>query len=146
MPARKPVKPSSVLPALRRICLALPDTTETLTWGEPHFRVADKIFCGCGEENGSLKIGFKLQKDHAAAILGDPRFSVAPYVGRYGWVSMDAAGITSWSEVEPLVHESYQLIAPKASLAKLGKGKARRAAELRPDGVGCAATQRRGRP
>ena len=114
-------KGSSVLSALRRICLRLPDTTETLTWGEPHFRVANKIFCGCGDEGGRLKVGFKLEKDHAAAILGDPRFSRAPYVGRYGWVSMDAAGIRNWGEVEMLVRESYGLIAPRASLTKLGK-------------------------
>lgn len=117
-------KASSVLTALRRICLRLPDTTETLTWGEPHFRVANKIFCGCGDEKGRLTIGFKLEKDHAAAILGDPRFSRAPYVGRYGWVSMDAASIRNWGEVEMLVRESYGLIAPRASLARL-KGAAR---------------------
>lgn len=114
-------KASSVLTALRRICLRLPDTTETLTWGEPHFRVANKIFCGCGDEKGRLTIGFKLEKDHAAAILGDPRFTRAPYVGRYGWVSMGASGIRNWGEVEMLVRESYGLIAPKASLVKLAK-------------------------
>ncbi len=31
---------------MRKICLSLPDTKETLTWGEPHFRVGDKIFAG----------------------------------------------------------------------------------------------------
>ena len=37
------------LARLRKICLALPDTKETLTWGEPHFRVGEKIFCGFGD-------------------------------------------------------------------------------------------------
>ena len=40
------------LQKLRRICLALPEAVETETWGKPHFRVNDKIFCGCGEEDG----------------------------------------------------------------------------------------------
>ena len=45
-----------ILNRLRRICLELPDTHETLTWGEPHFRVRDKIFAGFGEEKDWLTI------------------------------------------------------------------------------------------
>ena len=119
-PKKQPaVKASTALVAMRRICLSLPDTTETLTWGQPHFRVADKIFSGCGDEKGRLTIGFKLEMEHAAAILSDPRFTRAPYVGRYGWVSMDASQVDDWKQVEMLVRESYSLIAPKASVAKL---------------------------
>jgi predicted DNA-binding protein (MmcQ/YjbR family) len=117
-------KPGSVLKKMREICLALPDTRETLTWGQPHFRVGDKIFAGCGEEKGRLSIGFKLEMDHADAIVQDPRFRRAPYVGHKGWVSMDPAGIRDWREVRALVLESYRLIAPRASLARLeGVGK-----------------------
>ena len=36
------------LARVREICLALPDTKETLTWGSPYFRVGDKIFAGYG--------------------------------------------------------------------------------------------------
>jgi predicted DNA-binding protein (MmcQ/YjbR family) len=112
-------KAGSVLKKMREICLALPDTKETLTWGEPHFRVGEKIFAGCGEEKGRLSIGFKLEMDHADAIVQDPRFRRAPYVGHKGWVSMDAGGIRDWREVRSLVLESYRLIAPKRTLAKL---------------------------
>jgi predicted DNA-binding protein (MmcQ/YjbR family) len=117
---------TSVLSRLRRICLALPDTEETLTWGQPHFRVAHKIFCGCGDEKGRTVIGFKLDRDHAHAIVEDPRFWPAPYVGHKGWVSMAAAGIRDWDEVKALVLESYGLIAPRKTLAKLEGGRAKR--------------------
>jgi predicted DNA-binding protein (MmcQ/YjbR family) len=109
----------SVLRKLREICLSLPDTKETLTWGTPHFRVADKIFCGCGEERGRPSIGFKLEMDHADAVIQDPRFRRAPYVGHKGWVSMDPTGTLDWEEVRALVLESYRLIAPKKTLRKL---------------------------
>ncbi len=33
---------------------------------------------------------------------------------------MDAAGVKDWDEVKSLIFESYVLIAPKRSLAKLG--------------------------
>jgi predicted DNA-binding protein (MmcQ/YjbR family) len=112
-------RPGTVLAKMRKICLALPDTKETLTWGEPHFRVGEKIFAGCGLEKGTLSIGFKLEMDHADLVIQDPRFRRAPYVGHKGWVSMNAAGVRDWEEVRALVLESYRLIAPKRTLAKL---------------------------
>jgi predicted DNA-binding protein (MmcQ/YjbR family) len=115
-------KANTVLAKMREICLSLPDTKETLTWGEPHFRVGEKIFAGCGDEKGRLTLGFKLEMDHADALVQDPRFHRAPYVGHKGWVSMDAGKIRSWKEVRLLVLESYRLIAPRKTLAKLEAG------------------------
>lgn len=108
-----------VLVKMREICLSLPDTRESTTWGKPHFRVGDRIFSGCGQEQGKLVIGFKLQMEHANAIIQDPRFRRAPYVGHKGWVSMEAESVKDWNEVRSLIIESYRLIAPKKSLAKL---------------------------
>jgi predicted DNA-binding protein (MmcQ/YjbR family) len=127
-------KTTSVLTRLRRICLSLPDTRETLTWGEPHFRVGDKIFCGCGDENSRPRIGFKLEREHAEAILQDPRFRRAPYVGHKGWVSMDASRVEDWTEVRALVLESYRLIAPKKTVGTVAGLEARRdRADSRPE-------------
>ncbi len=84
-------KSDPVLTKMREICLSLPDTKETLTWGQPHFRVGEKIFSGCGEEKGKPMIGFKLEVEHADEVIKDPRFRRAPYVGHKGWVSMDAS-------------------------------------------------------
>jgi predicted DNA-binding protein (MmcQ/YjbR family) len=117
-------KPAPVLAKFRAICLSFPDTKETMTWGSPHFRVGEKIFAGFGDEDGECSIGFKLEMDHARAILRDERFTRAPYVGHKGWVSMDVSGATDWDQVRELVEESYELIAPKKSLAKLVGGSA----------------------
>lgn len=116
MAAAKKAKPAPADPKalenLRAICLSLPNTRETLSWGSPHFRVGDKIFCGFGEEKGRLAIGFKLEMDHADAVIQDPRFWRAPYVGRYGWVSMGVTPKMNWKHVKAFVAESYRLIAP----------------------------------
>ena len=118
-------KPSPVLTKVREICLSLPDTKETPTWGQPHFRVGEKIFAGCGEEKGRVSIGFKLEMKHAHELVKkDPRFSPAPYVGHKGWVSMDGRKVSDWDEMRELILESYELIAPKKSLAKLAGGSA----------------------
>ncbi|MFN0006698.1 MAG: hypothetical protein ACKVXR_02230 [Planctomycetota bacterium] len=47
------VKAFRALARFRAICLSLPDTKETLTWGKPHFRVGEKIFAGFGDEGGA---------------------------------------------------------------------------------------------
>jgi predicted DNA-binding protein (MmcQ/YjbR family) len=113
------VKKDPILEKVREICLRLPDTKLTMTWGKPHFRVGEKIFCGCGEEGGGYAIGFKLEKPHAAKVLRDPRFRVAPYVGKHGWVQLDATKVRDWGEVRRWIEESYELIAPTKSLKKL---------------------------
>ncbi len=113
--------PDAILKRISEICLSLPDTKLTMTWGEPHFRVADKIFCGFGGKKSQPTIGFKLEMEHADILVtNDPRFARAAYVGHKGWVSMDAKAVKDWDEVRSLVLESYRLIAPKRTLAKLG--------------------------
>src|SRR5882672_8198762 len=141
------MKGSSVLDHMRAICLALPETKETLTWGQPHFRVGEKIFAGCGDEKGRPVIGFKLDMDHADAMIQDGRFWRAPYVGHKGWVSMDASSVDDWDEVRPLVLESYRLIAPKRTVAKLGPPPSRPAPSARRGGrKSPAKTRARRRP
>jgi predicted DNA-binding protein (MmcQ/YjbR family) len=121
-------KGDPVLAKVRAICLALPDTKETPTWGSPHFRVGDKIFAGYGAHAGKVTIGFKLTKPHADAVIHDPRFERAPYVGRYGWVSLDATAAIDWDSVREMIHESYSLIASPASVAKLARASGARGA------------------
>jgi predicted DNA-binding protein (MmcQ/YjbR family) len=110
----------STLKRISDICLSLPDTKLTMPWGAPHFRVGEKIFCGYGGKKGQPTIDLKLEMEHADILVhSDPRFTSAPYVGHKGWVSMDAKAIKDWDEVRALVLESYRLIAPKKTLAKL---------------------------
>lgn len=120
-PAAKAAKSgaSATLAKVSALCLALPDTKLTMTWGSPHFRVGEKIFCGFGDEDGKLTLGVKLAMSHALAVVKEPRFWPSKYVGKHGWVTMDVTKRKSWEEVAALIRESYELIAPRASRAKL---------------------------
>jgi predicted DNA-binding protein (MmcQ/YjbR family) len=120
-PAKAKTSPAaeSALAKISALCLALPDTKLTMTWGSPHFRVAEKIFCGFGGDDGKQVMGVKLAMGHAQALVKQERFWPSPYVGKHGWVSMDVTQRKSWDEVAALIRESYELIAPKAALAKL---------------------------
>lgn len=111
---------------VREIYLSLPDTEETPTWGSPHFRVAGKIFGGLGDADRTT-ISMKLEMEHADAMVqSDRRFSRAPYVGHKGWVTVDVTDVEDWEEIRLLVNESYRLIAPKRTLAKLAAPAAER--------------------
>lgn len=103
-----------VLNRLRVIALKLPQTKETLTWGKPHFRVGEKIFCGCGEQHGMASLGLKMPPNEAALLMKVPGVAKAPYSRpNDGWVAIDPAVFDDWDEIERLVVGSFRLIAPK---------------------------------
>ena len=100
---------------IRAIALALPETTEEITWGtDVNFRVRKKIFCFPGDTAMTVKA----DPDELDALLGDDRFARAAYVGRFGWVTMTLRPPVDWDEIGELVRTSYCLVAPRA-LAKL---------------------------
>ncbi len=103
---------------LQRIALALPEATEQETWGDVTFRVGGKMFAitGYSAEGVTVKA---THADQAALVAADPSVSVARYVGRHGWVSIDLTGAPDWALVEDLVRESWRLVAPKRLAATL---------------------------
>lgn len=108
-----------VLDRLRGIALALPQTKETFTWGKPHFRVGEKIFCGCGEQHGCASLSLKMDPNEAAVLMQIPGVEKAPYSRpNDGWVSVDPNVFDDWDDIERLVIGSFRLIAPKR-VAKL---------------------------
>jgi predicted DNA-binding protein (MmcQ/YjbR family) len=100
---------------LRKICMALTDTTETETFGHPTFRIEGKTYCVIetykGEEAIAVKVGLPVQ----GVFLKDDRFYRTPYVGKQGWVSLRTAGRLDWHEVEELVKGSYRLMGRRSS-------------------------------
>lgn len=118
MPRTKP------LDRVRKICLALPEATEKVAWGEPTFRVRDKLFVMYNDNHhgdGRTAIWCKAEPGGQEILVGaDPeRFFVPPYVGKSGWIGIDLKGGVDWREVAALVEESYRMTAPKRLLATL---------------------------
>jgi predicted DNA-binding protein (MmcQ/YjbR family) len=105
------------LERLREICLALPETTEKVAWGDPTWRVRDRIFAmqKGNHQGGRPSLWLKGAVGAQAMLVeSDPaRFFVPPYVGHKGWIGvyLDGARI-QWGMVRELITESYQLIAP----------------------------------
>jgi predicted DNA-binding protein (MmcQ/YjbR family) len=112
-------KTDPVLARLKDIVFALPNTKLTMTWGSPHFRVGEKIFCGYGQEGGRGVLGFKMSMADAARLTREPGYWPSPYVGHKGWVSMDVSKVRDWELVRSYIEGSFRLIAPKKLVAEL---------------------------
>ncbi len=124
------------LPELRRICLGLPEVREVEAWGDPTFRVRDKIFAMHKIGDGRPSLWCKAP-DGAQAMLveaASDRVYVPPYVGHRGWIGIRLDVPLDWAEVAYHVRTSYALIAPR-TLART----------LEPSNPGSTGAARRGR-
>lgn len=102
---------SARLSRVRKICLALPETSEQETWGDVTFRVAGKMFAITGYDAKGMTVK-ATPEDQTVLVASSPHIEIASYVGRYGWVSL-TLGKVPWDEVDELVRDSYRLVAPK---------------------------------
>jgi predicted DNA-binding protein (MmcQ/YjbR family) len=72
------------------------------------------MFASCSPPDAaSFALGMKVDKAHQQALIHtDARVTVAAYVGKHGWITVDASGAVDWDEVREWVVESYRLNAP----------------------------------
>src|SRR5215472_15133787 len=103
----------NILLKLREICLALPKTSETTSFGHPTFQVGTKTFSVLETYKGELSICVKVGKKMQPVFLEDSRFYRTPYVGQHGWVSLRARTKLNWNEVAELIRGSYELVIAK---------------------------------
>ena len=120
--------PPRPLTRLRKLCLALPEAHEVEAWGEPTFRVRNKLFAmyadasshhGGGRPAVWCKAGPGNQ-DLMGRAAPD-RFFVPPYVGPSGWVGVWLDGNAQWAEIGELLRDAYRLTAPKRLVAGLSR-------------------------
>jgi len=109
---------------LREICLALPNATEKLAWGEPTWRVRGKLFAQLDDHHhGADHLAVWLPAglgEQEAMIFTDPsRFFRPPYVGPRGWVGVRIDRRPSWTQVAALVESAYRQVAPPRLLESL---------------------------
>jgi hypothetical protein len=95
-------------------------------WGEPTFRVKNKMFAmfaAAGTHHGAGRpaVWCKATLDNQALMVQarPDRFFVPPYVGPTGWVGVWLDRRVGWREVAELLADSHRLVAPKRLLARL---------------------------
>jgi predicted DNA-binding protein (MmcQ/YjbR family) len=102
---------------LRAICLALPEASEKVAWGEPTWRVRGRLFAQLDDHHhGADHLAVWLPAplgDQEAMVFANPlRFFRPPYVGHRGWIGVRLDGRPDWKAVAALVEQAYRLVAP----------------------------------
>ncbi len=98
-----------LLGKLRTICLALPDVSETVKWGNPTFVAGKKIFAVLDKHGGRPCIALRVAAAKRAMLLRDGRFYAAPYDREGAWVCMHADIRLNWREIGVLLRASHRL-------------------------------------
>ena len=114
----------SPLPRVRRICLALPEATEKIAWGEPTWRVRDRLFAMyANNHHGDGRIALWCKAAPGAQedlVAANPKhFFVPPYVGKAGWLGIRLDRGIDWGLVAGLVRDGYLEVAPRRLRAAL---------------------------
>jgi hypothetical protein len=123
MAKRQPVNSKKHLERVRQICLALPESTEKLSHGEPTFFVKKKVFATFSNNHHSDGHVAVLVPTPAGVqsmlIEGKPEtFYRPPYVGVRGWVGIELDRISD-DDLAFHIVEGWKLIAPKKLVARL---------------------------
>jgi hypothetical protein len=104
------------LDRVRAICLALPEATEKIAWGEPTWRVG-KIFVMMntyhhGDPHLSIVCN-AAEGVQESLVRAEPKhFYRPPYVGGAGWIGVRLDTGLDWNVVASLIKDAWRVTAP----------------------------------
>ncbi|HTM22396.1 MAG TPA: MmcQ/YjbR family DNA-binding protein [Kofleriaceae bacterium] len=106
----------AVIDRLRAICIALPDVSEQVAWGEPTWRVGGRMFAMFDTyHHGSAHLAVHLAAPPGAQeqlVESDPdRFFRPPYTGSKGWLAIVLDTDPDWGMVASLVETARDVVA-----------------------------------
>jgi hypothetical protein len=102
---------------VRRICAAMPETTEKLSHGEPTFFVRKKVFtmfANSHHNDGHIAVWIPAPPGLQAMLIhqSPEAYFRPPYVGVRGWVGIEL-GCIGDEELASHIREAWRLVAPK---------------------------------
>ena len=108
---------------VRQLCLALPETSERLSHGEPTFFVGKKVFVMFADNHhgdGHVAVWLPVPPGLQSELIGaEPAtYFRPPYVGVRGWVGIELARISD-EDLRFHIEVAWELIAPKRLVANL---------------------------
>ena len=118
------------LTQVRAACLALPDTTEKIAWGEPTFRVRERLFVMFTDNHhgdGRLAIWVNAAPGAQEAFTAsDPEsYFVPPYVGPSGWLGVRLDRGLSAAEVEARIRAAHAATLAAIEAKRVGRSRKR---------------------
>ena len=117
MDKRKPDKGEKQIERVRRICMALPETAEKMSHGEPTWFVKKKVFAMFSNNHhndGHIAVTIPAAIGIQEMLIerSPEKFYRPPYVGVRGWVGIELNRV-SHEELALHIQEAWRLIAPK---------------------------------
>jgi hypothetical protein len=113
---------AQTLARIRKLCLALPETSERLSHGAPTFFVRGKraflMVLTNHHGDGRFAIWCAAADGMQRMLVeADPeRFFVPPYVGHRGWLGFRLDRTLDWDELAGIVEDAYAEVAPASLL------------------------------
>lgn len=107
-----PSKADTLIDRVRKIVLALPDTSEKLSHGEPAFFVRGKMFVMVDNHHhgsGHVAVWCNAPEGAQEALVeGDPKhFFRPPYVGTKGWLGVRLDSGLAWPVIADLLKQAH---------------------------------------
>jgi hypothetical protein len=113
-----PAERERTLARIRKLCLALPETSERLSHGAPTFfvRVKKAFLMVLTNHHGDGRFAIWCAAPEglqAMLVEADTeRFFVPPYVGHRGWLGVRLDRGLDWDELAGIVEDAYADVAP----------------------------------
>jgi hypothetical protein len=110
---------ATALARLRKLCLALPETSERLSHGAPTFFIRGKtsFLMLLDNHHGDRRFAIWCAAEpgtQEALVAGDPdRFFRPPYVGHRGWLGVLLHGRVDWDDVAGIAEDAFCNVAPQ---------------------------------
>src|SRR2546423_5366025 len=116
---RGPPTGEAQIDRVRRICLALPETWEKISHGEPTWFVGKKVFAMFSNNHHhdghvAVTVPAAIGIQEMLIKKAPKKFYCPPYVGCRGWVGIEVDRVSD-RELTSHIREAWALIAPKKS-------------------------------
>jgi hypothetical protein len=125
-----PRRREQVLGRIRKLCLALPETSERLSHGAPTFFIREKraflMVLRNHHGDGRFAIWCAAPEGLQAVLVeADPeKFFVPPYVGHRGWLGVRLDRGLDWDELAGIAEDAFAEVAPPKLVEAAGRVRA----------------------
>jgi predicted DNA-binding protein (MmcQ/YjbR family) len=110
----------AIIAKVKKIAARLPEVDIVIDgFGHTTFKVAKKPFVMIGGgDDGRGSLSVKADPDTQAALIKRGPWVRTPYIGQHGWVTLMGDVKYDWEQIEDLVTDAFQRVAP----ARLKRG------------------------